>query len=540
MTSSASSSPSSPASPHGSDNPRRWWALAALALSVLGLGFAITILNVALPTMAADLDASTTEQLWIVDSFLVVFASTMLPAGLLGDRFGRRRMLIVGLAILFAGSVAGALVDSAGPLIAARAVMGLGAALIAPLALSVLPTLFSPEERGKAVAALGSALAAGLPLGPLLGGWLLDHFWWGSIFLIQLPLAAVGIIACLLLVPESRDPAAPRVDALSATLSVVGLAALVFGVIEGPNQGWNDPLVLVALIGSVPLLTALVMRERSQPHPMLSFDLLRERGFAWSTLIATMVSLILTGLLFVVPQYLQAVRGEDAMATGVQLMPMMGGLLVGARACDPLAKAFGARPIIVIGLGLLAVAGVIGGTTEADSGYGLAALWLTITGLGTGLALILAMNAALEHLPTERAGVGSGLLMTARQVGSAIGVALIGSLLTQVYQNRLETGGLPEAAADVAGDSVVAGHLVADELGGPAGADLADSASTAFVDGMSLTLFVCAAMALATALLAARLLPRAARRPGSEPGGPAVDKAAADTGLATSESDRRE
>ncbi|MDT0442567.1 DHA2 family efflux MFS transporter permease subunit [Streptomyces johnsoniae] len=496
------------------DNPRRWWALGALAMASLVLGFDTTILNVALPTLAADLGATTTEQQWIIDSFLIVFAATMLPAGMLGDRYGRRRLLVIGLMALLAGSLFGTLVDSAEMLIVARTVMGLGAALVAPLALSVVPTLFGPADRPKAIAVLAAALAAGLPLGPLLGGWLLDNFWWGSVFLINVPMAAIGIVACLLLVPESKDLAAPKVDALSTVLSVGGLASLVFGIIEGSSRGWDDLLVIGFLVGSVILLTALVLRERRQALPMFDLALLRNPGFAWNAVSTIMATLILTGLLFVVPQYLQAVRGESAMGTGVRLMPMMGGLLVAARACNLLVKAIGSRTTIVIGLLFLSLAGFIGSTTDVDSSYALAATWLTITGLGTGLTTIPAMDAALAHLPPGRSGVGSGLLMTGRQVGSAIGVALLGSVLSQVYQDNVSTDGLPGAAAEVVGESVVAAHLVAAEVGGTAGAGLAESANVAFMDAMSATLLFCAIGALVIALLVAWLMP--SQPPGQE------------------------
>jgi EmrB/QacA subfamily drug resistance transporter len=527
-----SSSPDGPVQTHY-DNPRRWWALGALALSSLILGFDTTILNVALPTLAEDLGATTTEQQWIVDSFLIVFAATMLPAGLLGDRFGRRRLLVVGLAALLGGSLFGTLVDSAEMLIVARTVMGLGAALIAPLALSVVPTLIAPHERPRAIAALAAALAAGLPLGPLLGGWLLDNFWWGSVFLINVPLAAIGIAACLLLVPESKDPAAPKVDVLSALLSVGGLAALVFGIIEGPNRGWDDLLVIASLTGAVVMLTALVLRERRQTSPMLDLGLLGNPGFAWNAMSTVMATLILTGLLFVVPQYLQAVRGEDAMSTGIRLMPMMGGLLLASRGCGPLVKAFGSRTTIVIGLLVLSLAGFIGSTTEADSGYGLAATWLTIAGLGAGLAMIPSLDAALAHLPPARTGVGSGLLMTGRQMGSAIGVALLGSVLTQVYQGGVEAEGLSGEAAEVIDHSVVAAHLVAREVGGPVGAGLAESANGAFVDAMGATLLVCACAALVTALLVARFMPSRPPEPeglaAGTPGGGAGETPRADS-----------
>lgn len=282
-------------------DPRRWWALAALVASMLTLGFDLTILNVALPTMAADLDASTGAQQWMADAYVVVFAALMLPAGLLGDRFGRRRMLITGLAIFLAGSLVGALAGDVNAVIAARAVMGVGGALVTPLALSVLPTLFAPDERTKAVGIVSAASALGLPLGPIIGGWLLNHFWWGSVFLVNVPMAAIGIAACVFLLPETRDPSSPRVDAPSAALTASGLGALVYAIIEAPARGWGDPLVLGMLTASVLLIATLVLRERRVPRPMLDMTLLTHRGFLFNTVAATLVNFILSGLLFVLP-----------------------------------------------------------------------------------------------------------------------------------------------------------------------------------------------------------------------------------------------
>jgi EmrB/QacA subfamily drug resistance transporter len=490
--------------------PRRWWALGALVLAYLVLGFDLTILNVALPTLAADLDADTGQQQWIVTAFLVVFAAAMLPAGLLGDRFGRRRLLVAGLVIMLAGSAFGALADGAGTLVAARAVMGLGGAFVTPLAVAVLPTLFGPAERGKAIAVLTSALAAGMPLGPLVGGWLLDRYWWGSVFLINMPLLGVGIVACLLLVPESRDPGAPGVDPLSTGLSAAGLGALVYGLTEGPTRGWGDPLVVAALAASAPLLAALAARERRRARPVLGTGLLRNRVFRWNALVGTLVSFVLVGMLFLLPQYLQAVRGHGTLETGLRVMPMMAGLVVGARGCSPLVRLFGRRGVVVSGLVMLSFAGLLGSSTGTATGYGLTAAWLAVTGLGAGLALVPAMDAALDALPPERSGIGSGLLMTVRQVGSALGVALLGSLLAQVYRDRMAGGGLEAVGAAVeAGEvreSVTAAHLVAEGMGGDAGARLVAAADSAFVHGMSLALFVCGVAALAAAGLAALVL----------------------------------
>ncbi|MEU1268211.1 DHA2 family efflux MFS transporter permease subunit [Streptomyces sp. NPDC005799] len=485
-------------------NPRRWWALAALVASMLTLGFDTTILNVALPTMAADLGATTGQQQWMADSYVVVFAALMLPAGLLGDRFGRRLMLIVGLGIFLTGSLAGALAGDVTWVIAARALMGVGAALVTPLALSVLPTLFAADEQPKATAIVTAASALGLPLGPIIGGWLLNHFWWGSVFLVNVPMAAIGIAACVVLLPETRDPASPEVDTVSTALTATGLGALVYAIIEAPTRGWGDPLVLAMFVAAVALVTALVLRERRVERPMLDMALLAHRGFLFNTIAATLVMFVLSGLLFVLPPYLQAVLGNDALGTGLRLLPMMGGLLVASRTAPQATVRFGARATVGAGLAVLAFAALLGSRTTVDSGYGFTALWLSITGLGFGFSLMPAMGGALGALPRDRAGSGSGLLMTLRQVGGAVGIALLGSLLSATFQDRLDVTGLPAGAADTAGDSVVAAHIVAEQAHS---AHLAASANSAYVHGMGLVLLVCGAAALVSALLAAVFLP---------------------------------
>ena len=509
-------------------NPRRWWALGALVASMLVLGFDTTILNVALPTMARELGATTSQQQWMADAYVIVFASLMLPAGLLGDRFGRRRMLVAGLAVFLAGSVLGSLAGDVNWVIAARTVMGVGAALVMPLAMSVLPSLFGPAERTRAVGIVSAASALGLPLGPIIGGFLLNHFWWGSVFLINVPMAAAGIAACVFLLPETSDPASPRVDALSTALTAIGLGALVYAIIEAPDRGWGDPLVLALFTVAVVLVTALVLRERQAGRPMLDMALLTHRGFLLNALAATLVMFVLSGLLFVLPQYLQAVLGNDALGTGLRLLPMMGGLIVAARAGQPVVARFGARAVVAAGLVVLAFAALLGSRTSVSDGYGFTALWLSVAGLGFGFSVVPAMDGALAALPADRAGSGSGLLMTLRQVGGAIGIALLGSLLASAFRDRLDVTGLPAPLGHTAGESVVAAHLVAAKTGS---ARLVGSANASYVHGMGLVLVVCGIAALATALLAAAFLPNAPtehRTEGDE--SPAVAPAAADAG----------
>ncbi|MGY1497944.1 MFS transporter [Streptomyces sp. QTS52] len=498
-------------------DPRRWWALSALVASMLVLGFDMTILNVALPTMAEQLGASTGEQQWMADVYIVVFAALMLPAGLLGDRFGRRRMLIAGLGVFLAGSLVGALAGDVNWIIAARALMGVGAALVMPLALSVLPSLFPPHERTKAVGVISAGSALGMPLGPIIGGWLLNHFWWGSVFLINVPMVAIGIAACVFLLPETRDPASPKVDVVSTALTATGLGALIYAIIEAPTRGWTDPLVLILFAAAAVLLTALVLRERRATRPMLDMTLLSQRGFLLNTVAATLVMFVLSGLMFVLPPYLQVVLGSDALGTGVRLLPLMAGLSVAARAAQPVGARFGSRATVAAGLVVLAFAAILGSRTTVDAGYGYTALWLTIAGFGFGFAVVPAMDGALAALPADRAGSGSGLLMTLRQVGGAIGIALLGSLLVSTFRDRLDVTGLPAGVADTAGDSVVAAHLIAERTGS---AQLLASANSAYVHGMGVVLLVSGVAALAAALLAGAFLPNTPKHTLTEPPAP--------------------
>ncbi|MFC5665357.1 MFS transporter [Kitasatospora misakiensis] len=506
-----STPPTDQAAPPGPD-PRRWLALVAVALSVLVISFDMTVLNVALPTLASQLEATTGQQQWIVDSYTVVFAAVMLPAGLIGDRFGRRFTLTLGLALFGLSSAVGMLADSPGTLIAARAAMGLAGALVMPMSMAVIPGLFPPAEQRRATAILAASLALGTPFGPLIGGFLLQHFWWGAIFAINLPLVVIGITACAVLLPETRNPAAPRIDLPATLLGAGGLSALTYGIIESPERGWTDPLVLGTVGGALVALTLLVLRSRRQTDPMLDLSLLADGGYRWSTAAATLVSLVLFGAFFVLPLYFQSVLGADAFGTGLRLMPMLLGLMVAARLSDRLVARTGPRAVIVLGLALLAGALLLGSRTELSDGYGLAAVWLTLLGIGMGLSLITAQATALLTLPPARAGVGSGLLQTFRQVGGAIGVAVFGSLLANSYRGALDTGRLGAGLAEQADRSVVAADAVAAATGDSA---LATAAHGAYVHGMTVVLLVSGVIAAVSAVLVAL------RMPAAEPTGPA-------------------
>ncbi|RKN50307.1 MFS transporter [Micromonospora endolithica] len=485
-------------------NPRRWGALAALVLAALTLGFDITILNVALPTMAGDLSAGTSALQWIVNAYILVLAGLILTCGALGDRYGRKRLLIVGLALFAAASAAATWTTSVEVLIAARAVMGLGGAMIMPVAFAVLPALFPPAERGKAVALVVLGTGLGIPLGPLIGGYLLENFWWGSIFLINLPMAAIAILAIAVLMPENRDPHPARPDLPGALLSTAGLVALVYGIIEAPGRGWSDPLVLGALAVAAVLLAAFVTFELRTAEPMIELRLFGRAQFLWASVAGVLVTFGLLGMLFVMPQYLQLVKGHDAFGTGLRLLPLIGGLVVGAPAGERLAARTRYRIPVTAGLLILAGGLALGATTDVDTGYGFIAGWMAAVGLGIGLALSPAMDAVLGALPPERAGAGTAITMTLRQVGGALGVALLGSLLAKGYTDRVDVTGLPAPAADAACESLAAALAAAARLGEPA---LAASAQSAYLHGMTIVLYTTAAIAVLSALLTAALLP---------------------------------
>ncbi|WP_433333791.1 DHA2 family efflux MFS transporter permease subunit [Spirillospora sp. CA-294931] len=477
----------------GEAYPRRWWGLGALGLALLALGFDLTILNVALATLSEELDAGTRELQWIVDAYVLVFAALLLPAGLLGDRFGRKRLLLVGLALFGAASLGGAMADGASGVIIARLFMGVGAAIVMPLSMSILPSIFPPEERTRAVAVWSASMALGLPLGPLLGGWLLEHFWWGSIFLINVPMVVIGGIAVAVLLPESRDPSAPGVDWLGAVLSMGGLTALVYGVIEAPVAGWTDITVLGALAGGVLLLANFVIWEMRAEQPLTDVRLFRDATFSWAVVAGTLGTLVMAGVLFVLPQYLQVVQGNGVFATGVRLIPMLLGFMAGGIATDRLAGRLGNKAITVAGLFAMALGLGVGALTSVDDGYGFAAVWLTVLGVGIGLTIIPAMDSVIARLPADQAGRGSALVQTLRQTGGALGIAGLGSLLSAVYRDAM-----PADAADAARDSVGGAAALAERVGDGA---LLASARDAYVQGMDAALGVCAVAALAVAIL---------------------------------------
>ncbi|MCO8271244.1 MFS transporter [Actinoplanes sp. TRM 88003] len=481
----------------------RWYALAALALSTLAVGLDTTVLSVALPTLARDLDATTGDLQWFTTAYLLVLAAALLPAGLLGDRLGRKRMLIGALVLFGVASVACAYAQTSGQLIAARAVLGLGAAVIMPLSGAVLTVLFPGAERTRAMSIWVTASALGIPLGPLLGGWLLDNFWWGSVFLINVPVVVAGVVALVLWLPESHGTRS-RLDLPGIVLSTAGLVGITYGIIEAGERGWSDARSLITVAAGVALLAGFLLWQRRAPHPLIDLALFRNRAFTGGAALATVASFAMLGLLFSLPQLFSAVGGHDAFGSGLRLLPVIGGLIVGARLAEKLARRFGARFVIAGGLGLIAGASLLGAQTTASTGYGYIAVWITITGAGLGLTMPPALDAALGALPPTGSGVGNAVLQAMRQVGGAIGVAVLGTVLNTAYRSQV-----PPAASESVTSGVALAHRTGD-------AGLLASVQEAFAYGMDRSLLVAGALALAGVVIALTVMPKRAAEPQPE------------------------
>ena len=492
---------------------RRWWALVAMAASVLVVGLDLTVLNLALPTIATQLHASTSDLQWFSSAYSLVLAAGILPAGLLGDRYGRKRVLLVSLLIFGVSSALCSYSASTGELIATRAILGIGAAAIFPMSLSVIPVLFRPEERQKAIALMASATFLSFPIGPLVGGYLLDHFWWGSVFLINIPIVALALLAVFFLLPESRSEHRPGIDGLGVVLSSAGLTALTYGFIKAGQNGWGDTSALATIGAGVVVLGMFVAWERRLRggQPLIDLGLFRSTGFTWGTLLTTLVTFAMFGMFFALPQFFQEVMGVNAMGSGLRLLPMIGGMVAGmvssTRLASPRAGDGGTkrpplatpRILIAVGFAIMAAAIGLGAGTTVSSGTGFAAIWVAGAGLGLGLAMPQTMNAALGALTAERSGSGSALISALRQVGATIGVAVLGTVLTSGYHDRLNLAGLPAAAASTARSSVAGGVGVAQAVHSTA---LLDNVRAAFVHGMDIMLWASGSIALASAILA--------------------------------------
>jgi EmrB/QacA subfamily drug resistance transporter len=496
---------------------RRWWALGAITLAVLAAGLDITVLSVALPTLTTALHATESQLQWFVTSYTLALSVAMLPAGLLGDRFGRKKVMVGALVLFGAGSTACALAPSPEFFIAARTVLGLAAAGLTVMALSAITVLFTEKERPRAVGIWAAANFLSLPLGPILGGWMLANFWWGWVFLINVPVVLVGLTAIVALMPESRSAERPGLDIVGVLASSAGLATLMFGLIQAGAGGWLTANAIVPMTVGVAVLVGFVLWERRltlnpNGRPLIDIGLFRSRFFTWGVILAGINAFGLFGSLFTLPQYFQAVLGIDAQGSGFRLLPIIAGMVVGAVPADRIAARLGPKLTIALGFGVLAIGMGTGATMTVHTGDAFIAAWTFAVGVGAGVCLATAASAALIELPADRSGVGAALMQTVQKLGPAFGATILGSVLNSTYQAQLNLSGLPGPAADVVKKSVFAGIAVAHQLGSTT---LLDSVQRAFVSGMDNGLWTSAAIAVAGGILALVVFPRRVK-PSSE------------------------
>jgi EmrB/QacA subfamily drug resistance transporter len=497
----------------------RWVGLAALTVSGLVLGLDITILITAIPTLSAKLSATTDQLQWMSAAYTLSLAGFMLPAGVLGDRFGRKLMLLIGLVTFGISSVVASQMTSANGLILMRVVMGASGAIILPIMQAIIPSMFAEDERQRAIGFAGAGNFIGLPLGPLLAGWLLTHYEWGSIFLINAPVVVLAVIGVWWFVPENKAPNPNRLDWFGAALEVVGVTGLVYGIIEEPVRGWTDVQVAGPIIGGAILIGAFIAWQLRARVPLIDLKLFKNRRFAMATVAFTVVGFAMTGVMFVLSPYLQIVQGNDAQGTGLRLLPLIAAMMVGAVSSDWLAKRLGAKVMVTCGLLGNAAGMLILSQAGVDTGYGLVAIALAVIGLSIALTMIPALDAILGAIPAGETGAGSALTRAIQNVGASFGVAVMGSVLNGVYQTQVGSHlvGLPAPVQAAAQTSVAVAAAVAQHLPGPAGTQLLRVAEDAYSQGMTEVLLVTAGLTVAGAVLMALFLPARATRAKTEP-----------------------
>jgi len=438
---------------------RRWWVLATMTVCLLVVITGNTILNVAIPTLQRELGATQGELQWAVDAYILVFAGLLFSWGVIGDRIGRKRVLLIGLSIYALGSVLAAFSDSPIELIAWRAVMGIGGAAVQPTTLAVITNVFPPRERGRAIGVWAGTAGIAVAGGPLAGGAVLEHFWWGAVFLIGVPVAVLGIVAVLAFVPESRDPTPGRLDVPGVLLSIGALAGLVYGIIRGGSgAGWTTPQVLGPLVGGLLLLVVFVWIQRRSTHPALDVSLFRNPAFSAASAALGLNFFALLGATFYLVYYLQGVRGYTPLQSGAALIPMALVMAVIAPRSSALAERFGAKAVCAVGFALIALSFVGVQLLDLDSPLWLLVVVLSVQGLGMGAVMAPATESIMSVVPREKAGAGAAVNNSVRQIGGALGVAILGSVLTASYSAHLgrAVDALPAAVRDEAGESIVA------------------------------------------------------------------------------------
>jgi EmrB/QacA subfamily drug resistance transporter len=488
---------------------RRWKTLGVLSLSLVIIGLDNTILNVALPTLQDEFGASSSKLQWMVDSYLLVFAGLLLVFGTLGDRFGRKLALQAGVSVFGLASLGALVADSANEVIAVRAAMGVGAALIMPATLSIIANVFTGAERGKAIAIWAALAAVGIGLGPLAGGLLLEWFGWSSVFLVNVPFAAAALLLGIRYVPESRDPEPGSFDLLGAALSTAGFSVLIYAIIEAPEQGWLSGMIVGSLAASVVLLATFFWWERRTAEPMLDLGFFRSARFSVGTAAVSVAFFALLGAIFALTQYLQFAHGYSAIEAGAVMSPIALGLMMGAGSSSKAVGRLGTSRVVAAGLAGLALMLALTTVWQPTTGALTLVAWFFGLALAMGWIMAPATEAVVGAVPAAKTGVASATNTVARMVSGALGVAVIGSLISSLYSREVEgsLGGLPADAQARIGDSIGGAGAVAAQLPPDAASAVVASTGDAFTQAMGLGLLVAAALAAGTAVLVARFLP---------------------------------
>ncbi|ARF72230.1 MFS transporter [Kitasatospora albolonga] len=527
---SSSSSPSSSASAPAAEpripeavHRRRWWILTVLMFSLLIVVLDNSILNVAVKTIASPaptgIGATQSELEWAINSYTLVFAGLLFTAGLLGDRVGRKKVLLFGTLVFGIGSALAAFSASPGELITWRALMGFGAAFVMPATLAVLMNVFERDEQPKAIGIWAGSVGLGIAIGPITGGLLLEHFWWGSIFLVNVPVVVLALVAMAVLVPDSRDPKPGRVDPVGVALSIVGLVLLVYGIIRGGELAdFTDTTVLLSIAGGVLVLAGFVWHEKRSSHPAMDITYFRKPAFSAAVAAIALVFFALMGVTFFSAFYLQSVRGYSALQAGLLIVPLAAAQMVFAPRARLVVDRFGARAVCTAGM--LLVAAGLASFALFDAGTPVWVMCLVFFVQGTGMAHIMppVTVAVMQALPREKAGSGSAINNTFRQVGGALGIAVLGSVLSTVYRGDIEghLGAVPAGVREVAGESIEATLGAAAQLGPVAGKPLVAAANDAFIGAMHVTALGSAAVALIGALVVGLYLPGRTRAAATE------------------------
>ena len=514
----------SAATPLGLQDWRRWATLVVVCLAALIINVDNTILNVALPTLVRDLHATTSELQWIVDSYAMAFAGLLFVGGSLADRFGRKRFFLIGLTVFAAGSVGAAFSGSVHLLIACRAVMGTGAALTIPASLSIINDVFrDPGERARAIGAWAGTIGLGIAIGPIAGGLLLSRFWWGSIFLVNIPIVLIGLVGGAALVPDSKNPDVHPPDPVGAVLSIAGLGLLLWAIIEGPTQGWTSGVVVGVGAASLVALGGFVAWESHSTHPMLKLEFFRDRRFSTALAAECLGVFGLMGALFLSTQFLQFDLGLSPLQAGIRILPIAAMVIVSAALSPVLARLIGTK--FTVAAGLTSIAGglwQVSAVSRLETTYGEIILGLLLLGFGAGLMLPTATNSVIGSVPRGDSGIGSATNTVALQVGGALGVAVVGSVMLTRYQDHMTSvlsgRHVPTPVAHTILGSLGGALAVAASVGGATGALLARAARTAFMSGNGVSLAVGAIVALSGAVLVLVALPS---QPGRESRGQA-------------------